>query len=130
MLVISFLGRGLTFPFQCIHYLHNNLWRGKCETHESLWVLASGLLGKYWPTIFGGCNHLVYTVQRQGIRKKYGSTPTTTFSARQEIEKKLRDHKRDMNLDQSILTRNIASKKILEKRHIGFMMKRCNQEAL
>ena len=39
-------------------------------------------LTKVDTTHFGGRAHLVSAVQRRGIRKKYGYTPTTTVSAR------------------------------------------------
>ena len=48
------------------------------------------------PGNFGGHNHLVSSVQYQGIRKNDGYEPTTTASARREIEKKRKYRKRNL----------------------------------
>ena len=65
------------------------------------------------PTNFGRCNHLVSEVQCRGIRKHYRSTPTTNFSERKEIEKKLKYRKRKLYIEKSIVARNVISKKAL-----------------
>ena len=74
--------------------------------HE-FWCLVC--LANIDPAKFGGRNHLVSALQIRGMRKKYGSTPTTTVSSRREIEKKRKDRKRKLDKEKSIVTRNIAS---------------------
>ena len=71
---------------------------GKVNTmsHYEFWRLVC--LAKIDPTNFGGRDHLVSAVQRQGIRKNHGSTtPSTAVSARRGIEKKRQYRKRKMD---------------------------------
>ena len=82
-------------------------------------------LTKVDTTNCGGRYHLVSAVQRLGIRKKDGSTPTTNVSAWIEIGKKWQDRKRNLDMEKSIVTRNIASKKAL-----GTKAPRVNDDAL
>ena len=77
------------------------------------------------PKKFCGRDHLVLAVQRKGTRKKDGSTPTTTVSARAEIEKKHQYQKRNLEMEISIVTRNIAPEKIL-----GMKANRVNDDVL
>ena len=65
------------------------------------------------PTNFDGRNYLVSAVQHQGTRKKYGSTPNTTASERREVENKRKYWKRKLDMEQSIVIRNITPKKAL-----------------
>ena len=71
------------------------------------------LLANIDPTNVFGQNHLVSAVQGQGIRKIDGSTPTTTVSERREIENKWKEWKRNLDMEKSIVTRNITPKKDL-----------------
>ena len=65
-------------------------------SHYEFWCLF--FLAKIDPTNFGGRDHLVSAVQRQGIRKNHGSTtPSTAVSARRGIEKKRQYRKRKMD---------------------------------
>ena len=61
---------------------------------------------------FGGRDHLVSAVQRQGKRKKDGSTPTI-FLSWKDIEKKLQYQKRNLDMEKSIVTRKKLSRKAL-----------------
>ena len=59
------------------------------------------LLANIDPTNFGGRNPLVSAVQRRGIRKKNGSTPTIIVSSQKAIENKIKYWKRKMYIDES-----------------------------
>ena len=71
------------------------------------------LLADIDPKTFCSHDHLVSAVQRQVIRKKYGSTPNTTASERREVENKRQYWKRKLDMEQSIVIRNITPKKAL-----------------
>ena len=62
------------------------------------------------PTKFGGREHLVSVVQRQGIRKNDGSKLTTTVSAQIEIEKKRQYQKRKLDMDMSAIEEGLGKK--------------------
>ena len=70
-------------------------------------------MAKIDPTNFGRRDHMVSEVQHKGIRKEYGSTPTTTVSARREIENKWKDGKRKLYTEKSYTTRKIETNKAL-----------------
>ena len=61
------------------------------------------------PTNVGGRNHLVLTVQHQGIRKKDRSTPTNNVLLRRDIENRWKDKKSNLYMEQYNVTINIAS---------------------
>ena len=77
--------------------------------HYGFWRLVS--LENIDPTKFCGCNHLVSAVQSRGIRNIYGLTPTTAVSEQKVKEKKRKYWKRNLDMEQSISTRNSAPNK-------------------
>ena len=125
---LFFLGQGLVFANEYIitkHYVKGD--KVNPMSHYEFWHLV--FLAKINPTIFCGRDYLVSAVQRQGIRKKYGYTPTTTVSARREIEHKRQDRKRKLDMEMSSVMRKLHRRRTWERRHIGLMMMFCNQEA-
>ena len=71
------------------------------------------LLADIEPINFGGHNHLVSAVQRQGIRNKDGYTPTTTVKEIILKENKCQESKKKLDMDQYITTTNSVSNKPL-----------------
>ena len=81
----------------------------KTMSHYEFWRLFC--LENIDPNCFCGRDHLVSAVQRQGIRKKYGSTTTTTVSAHRDLEKKRQHPKRKLDMEMFAVTRKNAPKK-------------------
>ena len=107
------------------------LWIRQGGSYESLWVLASGFLGKYWP-------HKFWKLQSSSCfsgsmlmhKKHYGSANTTTVSSRKLIEKKRKYCKRKLDMEQSILIRKAALKKAAPKKAFVIKSPRVNDDAL
>ena len=76
--------------------------RERWSPHNKFWCLV--LLKNIDPTNFGGRDHLVSEVQRQGIRKKYWYTLTKTVWERKEKENKHKYMDMKLDMEQSIAT--------------------------
>ena len=70
-------------------------------------------LAKIDPNFFGRRDHRFLLFKLQVIRNKDGSTPTTNFLAQLAKENKHQERKRKLDMNQSITTRNLVSKKSL-----------------
>ena len=80
-------------------------------SHYDFWRLVC--FANMDPKSFCGRNRIVLMFQRRGIRKRDGSTPTTTISSRKEKEKKQQDRKRNLDMEHYISTRRDAQNKAL-----------------
>ena len=65
------------------------------------------------PTNFGGRDHMFSAVQHRGIRKKDKYTSTNIVSAHRAISKKRKYWKKNLDMEQSIVTIIIASEKAM-----------------